>query len=1285
MIKKILMKLGKLTVWCSLGTLGFLMMIVLLLGGLLFSNSGLNTILWGVQQALPQLRVESTHGAIFPQFSLEGVQFNDPELYVDAKLQRVDIAIDPYCFLSLSVCIRDISLQGLDFSLTDLHESSSEDEGAEPSEPIQTIISPIPINVSQIELNQIALNILGNKVDWQHFKTGGSFYGNRLTIDHTVFNDINLSLAESQQEPDTTATDSLDSTALPEAAPSNQVLPTIWIPFRTVLNGFELTNFNLEGETPLTVNRLEVVASTLKHTVTVEKLHLDMPQLSAQLSTRVTLDQEYPLELDSHIKFKETALPDLDLSSQQIKLKVDGSLSKLMVDSQLLGSIKANIKGQLQPLDPSLPFDIQMTKTALRWPLISGSEDNPSEVSDYQVDIPNLRVQGDLNDYQLDLAAMLKGEAIPQIELALKGKGSLEQVELKSLNVKTLDGEISGNLMANWAALPFWKANLALKQLQPIKQWPTAPSMLDGKLATSGALTKAGGWQIELPELNIKGKLQDYPLSIVGQLSAADLNGQGEIKLNTPSLVFAHGQNQFTVMGSVDKNWQLDIKMNFPNLAKTVPELSGNAIGNILLRGKLKAPTIDIDIALNQLLLQQNSIKQALLKGSLVFDNTDKSLIPKTNITLNIDKIVAQEQQVDKVKLSINGDEQQHHLNFEIASSLLSTHLTVNGGFALSDQHSKKESMWNGELSKAILKTDQGTWQLDHATLISHNIDKMLTKVQSHCWLQLQSKVCVRADIQAQQSGEIELSIQQFNFEQIKTLLLNNDLQLVGIVDGSIWFKWQENRSPQLKISLMLPEGEATALTTPLTLGWQTITMETVLKENKLTSRWSVDVINNGSLSGELVIADVTKKDKAINGKLVLTPLQLHFLQPLLEENSLLNAQAQSELVLTGSLLRPIINGQFKVDGIEVKGEIIPIDINAGTLNIDFKGTQAEVNSTITTPEGDLIIKGRGDWHDLDNWSTAVNVHAKELLLDIPPMLKAKIVPDVQLAITPVLTKVTGSIGIPWGRINVDKLPESAVEVSDDLVLVDSSRLPIVEENTLPMNIETAITISVGDDVRLSAFGLNGELIGKLNITQKDEKPFVIGEVNILNGTYRSFGQDLQIKEGKILMNGPIDQPYVSINAIRNPENTQDNVTAGVKVTGSADKPKITIFSEPPMPQANALSYLLRGHNIDSDSSGSMTTMLIGLSLAQSGKVVGEIGNALGVEDLQLDTEGSGDDSQVTVSGYIAPGLKVKYGVGIFNSVGEITVRYRLITNLYIEVVSGLDSAVDLLYQFEFK
>jgi hypothetical protein len=72
--------------------------------------------------------------------------------------------------------------------------------------------------------------------------------------------------------------------------------------------------------------------------------------------------------------------------------------------------------------------------------------------------------------------------------------------------------------------------------------------------------------------------------------------------------------------------------------------------------------------------------------------------------------------------------------------------------------------------------------------------------------------------------------------------------------------------------------------------------------------------------------------------------------------------------------------------------------------------------------------------------------------------------------------------------------------------------------------------------------------------------------------------------------------------------------------TGVTDKPEI--FSDPAMSQQEALSYLLRGQGLDSNQSDSaaMTSMLVGLGVAQSGQVVGKIGETFGVSNLALIT-----------------------------------------------------------------
>ena len=54
------------------------------------------------------------------------------------------------------------------------------------------------------------------------------------------------------------------------------------------------------------------------------------------------------------------------------------------------------------------------------------------------------------------------------------------------------------------------------------------------------------------------------------------------------------------------------------------------------------------------------------------------------------------------------------------------------------------------------------------------------------------------------------------------------------------------------------------------------------------------------------------------------------------------------------------------------------------------------------------------------------------------------------------------------------------------------------------------------------------------------------------------------------------------------------------------------------------------------------------------------------------------------MSAYVLPGLKVKYGVGLFDSLATITLRYRVLPRLYLEAASGVDQALNLLYQFDF-
>ncbi|MFA0678328.1 translocation/assembly module TamB, partial [Vibrio sp. 10N.222.51.A6] len=144
---------------------------------------------------------------------------------------------------------------------------------------------------------------------------------------------------------------------------------------------------------------------------------------------------------------------------------------------------------------------------------------------------------------------------IPALTIDLQGKGTTEQIELERLKLNTLGGELNGVVKANWKKLVNWQADVTLKDIQPGLQWPEAEGNISGSIVTSGELTQAGGWAIELPKLDIEGILREYPLDIKGQLSASDRSASGEPKLKTSGLSLAHGVNSIKAQGQLDKQW----------------------------------------------------------------------------------------------------------------------------------------------------------------------------------------------------------------------------------------------------------------------------------------------------------------------------------------------------------------------------------------------------------------------------------------------------------------------------------------------------------------------------------------------------------------------------------------------------------------------------------------------------------------------------------------------------------------------------------------------------------
>ena len=258
---------------------------------------------------------------------------------------------------------------------------------------------------------------------------------------------------------------------------------------------------------------------------------------------------------------------------------------------------------------------------------------------------------------------------------------------------------------------------------------------------------------------------------------------------------------------------------------------------------------------------------------------------------------------------------------------------------------------------------------------------------------------------------------------------------------------------------------------------------------------------------------------------------------------------------------------------------------------------------------------------------------------------------------------VKGSITIDDTLIKIDSLPESQKSPSSDVIVIGGTPPEPIVPTGLDIDINILVDPLERGTTTIDAIGLEASLSGdlRLQVLQKRSsdgesyqplETYLNGFVNLLSGSYEAWGQALQIQKGSIYFNGEPTLPQFDISAIRNPLNTQGDVIAGVRVTGSPVLPKIDLFSEPPMEQARQLSYLLRGQDLSGGERGNMNevlvNLLVGFGVGRSENRISQVGRALGFDSLNLQTAGQGNSTQVQLTGRIADDLQITYAVGRF-------------------------------------
>lgn len=847
-----------------------------------------------------------------------------------------------------------------------------------------------------------------------------------------------------------------------------------------------------------------------------------------------------------------------------------------------------------------------------------------------------------------------------------------------------------------------WQLSSDLQQFNPVKFFPTVTGDLSGSVITKGKWSAQTKW-VAIDKLDVNGMVNEYPFTSKGSLNI-NINTpkkiinikdvQQSIKtLNANGLEIDWNQNRVFVDGNDNV---INAQINANNLGQFHSQLSGNATGLIKITGiQQTKPTIDLDIDLDGLKVNKNTIKSAKLIGNInQFAEADSTLtIDAKGVRINQSKIV-----LDKINAVAKGTKQQLVAKVTAVNELghVTTHL--RGGITASN-------VWQGQLYDSEIASKKVTLQQQNQANLSVNTQNYSLMLSQHCWLPKENtlaKLCFNQDVQInQQGGLLDVSFNQIDSGFID-LIKPQSFKWNGALKGDVKLNWAKNRNPDL-YAYIATSHKGNITFTPkdpqdekIGFDYDNVSLKIATKEKGVGVRLDVKTPLSGTGYLDVVI-DPKSPNKDINGSLVFDAIQLKVLQGLLPQAREITGELSIAGGMSGPLKSPEFYGNMNLKNSSISMINVPFYIKNANINSAIRGKTASIKGEFATGKGKGFLTGDATWADAV--SANIKLTGQHLELRKPPTIYAELNPnmDIKIGVTDKVLSVNGNLNIAKARITSNIPGENVIAKSDDVIVVrtgDDKKENNVKKRPKSWNINTNLKVKLApDDVNFVGFGAKVPLTGGVNFIKRGKSPLQgFGQIEIAKRVpIQVYGQNLELTEGKVRFDGSIKTPTLKINTQKKIESS----VVGVRVTGTPLKPRIHIFNDAGLDEQQAVNALVTGRlnsnapsasiaGFENNVNNTLTAAGLSLGLQQTHQLTNKIGQNFGLSGLTVDATGSNDDAKVNITGYITPDLYLRYGVGVFTTINALSLRYQVNKNVYLEATSALEKAIDIFYNWRF-
>jgi len=1230
------------------------------LAWLLATEPGLQ-FLWRqlAARAAPELEASDVRGTLAEGLRIRMLRYEGATFRL--ALEELELDWEPRSLLAGTLHIRDIRAAGVSYTAT---------AAAEPG-PVElpAVVLPLKLRLDALHVGRLGIvDTPGSApLQLQDIRLAGSATGSRIALSRLQLATPGLTLAgrlEIELQDDYPLQGELDwqwhdgglapvdaHTRLQGDLRRLELLQEIRPPYSATARltlGDPLEVLHIDGTLELADTRLEAIDASWPALRLSAALRLAGTLEQLAISGSANSQDARDLHIDAAF---ETELQGARLEVRQLQLTLPGQPAQLHAQGRIdFGAADG----------PGLELQVQWQELA--WP--------PTGTAEVHSASGRLALQGIPADYRIEASASLDAPQFTPTRLQLQGRGGLEQLEITTLQAGLLDGSVQGSAHFAWAPQTAARLELTGSDLNPGSRWLDWPGQLAVALRARLA-TEDSAWRLHVEEAGASGSLRGQPLKLAARGSYAP----GELQLDTGTL--SSGPSRLQVRGKLGERLDLGWDVDSPDLATLLPAAGGRLSGSGQLQGTLQAARLTARLSGHALRYRDERVRDLQLQTDLDAGGTRPSSL---QLALSGNRLAGME--LERIELTGSGTPQAHALQLTTTGERLDARLAAGGSW--------QADAWAYTLNTArFAPAGQTAWELQQA--VSGRVSTTGASLPQACWAAGEASLCLQAE--AMQDGRTAaLRLRSLPLATLAQLL-PEEIGLQGGLDAAGNFRQSTGRPPEVQLQLTTTAGELTVLdedgahTTLLAFAPGKATLDLDAARARLELRLPLQA-DAGSLGGNATLTAGRRgwADAALAGDFQARLPDIAFAGELLPDVSELHGRLDGEIRLAGTAAAPRLQGRLLLD--DGSALLDAPGLQLEEVRVELAGRpDGSIGLLAQARSGDGVLKASGS-ADLAAEPVTAQLRIEGDDVRVMNTLEARIdaSPRLDIALAGTGIDVSGQIHVPRASIRPRKLPVSAVTPSPDQVIIEDGATAATARD---YPVHAAVRFSLGDDVSFDGLGLKGKLGGSVLAVDEPGKPTrASGEFNITDGRYRAYGQDLEIRRGRLLFpGGPLTEPGLDIEAVRRPAS---DILAGVKVRGNLQRPELTVFSEPPMPQSEQLSWLVLGRSLQENTSASEQSALnrAALMLGMSGgETIGqELGRQIGVDEVSVDS-GEGDDTtsaSLLVGKYLTPKLFVSYGIGLFEPLSTLHLRYTLSSRWkLVGKASSEGSSTDLFYVIE--